>query len=156
MYIWDRVPKRYSDAAEFAEINADAASRGQSFVAVVIGASDQELYYLLSGDDSESHPLRVSRRKNAGPWPVGEALEDCELAAQGANRRIPTGVSADGLTLFYYDEIARAPRAAYRASLDGPIVWVQTLTDREAAQPNSACDRLYFSGFSGPEYVEAE
>jgi hypothetical protein len=122
------------------------------FVSVVISADDRALYYLLSGADHERYPLRVSRRSNAGPWPAGVPLSDCELEAHEANRRIPTGVSADGLTLFYYDEVTRSPRAAYRESANGPIVWVQT-HDMRDAQPNEACDRLYFSGVSGPLYA---
>lgn len=142
------------DSTEFADLNEDAAALDKVFKSAVIAADDRLLYYLLDGGDVELNPIRISRRNNAGPWPVGTPVDDCELEANGSNKRLPTGVSADGLTLFYYDEVARAQRAAYRAATAGPIVWVQTLPMRDA-QVNEACNRLYFSG-SGPSFAEPE
>jgi hypothetical protein len=70
------------------------------------------------------------------------------LYAQGNQRRIPTGVSSDLLTLFYFDEVEDELRAAWRINLQQPFKAPEALalgTGARAAAPNRACTRLYFS-----------
>jgi hypothetical protein len=87
---------------------------------------------------------------------VGEPLEACEFKGYGGIDRQPIAVSADGLTLFYYDSVTGTPRAAWRESADGAFVWSVALEDLFGARPNEACDRLYYSGASGLLVADAE
>ncbi len=140
----------------FSAINADAAEHGFLLGNVVLSPDDRTLYYTVSAFPAEEYPVRVSTRSDDGPWPVGEPLEACELKGYGAVERQPTAISADGLTLFYYDSISGAPRAAWRESADGAFVWSVALDERFGARPNQACDRLYYSGASGLLVADAE
>jgi hypothetical protein len=70
--------------------------------------------------------------------------------------RVPTGISADGLTLYYSDFVRNVSRAAWREVANGPFVWFTDLGTRGRPQPNQSCSRLYFSAATGPAYAEAE
>jgi hypothetical protein len=130
---------------DFALINADAAENGATVSSPVIAPDDRTLYYLRVSPDSADYPLHVSTRSGSGAWPVGTAVEACELKSFQGFDPVPTGVSSDGLTLFFWDSFYATARAAFRQSAGGPFVWVDDLGARTAAQPNEACNRLYYS-----------
>lgn len=131
-------------AAEFSVLNADAAAKGWSFSAVVFAPDDHTLYY-VAGGFAERYPLHVSIRNGDEAWPAGEALKTCEFEAHSTYPRYPTGASSDGKTLFFYDAWRGKTRAAWRADSSGPFSWFHDVGDWFAVQPNSACDRLYYS-----------
>src|SRR5207244_11043096 len=110
----------------------------------VFGADDKTLYYTVGGSD-ERHALHVSIRSGADPWPVGEAIQACELDTHDNYGRYPTGVSSDGKTLFFYDSWPGKARAAWRSTSQGPFTWFRDIGNWYAVQPNAACDRLYYS-----------
>jgi hypothetical protein len=128
---------------EFASLNADALAQGYGFSSCALSPDGLELFYTVSGID-EPNPLRESRRSQPGPWPVGTALETCELEAHSGVGRYPTGVSADGKTLFFYDAWRNVARAAWRETNQGPFTWFRDLGDWRQVQANLACD-LYYS-----------
>ncbi len=133
-----------AEEGEFALLNADAQARGWGFLGCALAPDDQTLYYSVVAPD-EPYPLRVSRRSSDSSWPVGEAVQGCELEAHGGYGRYPTAVSADGRTLFFFDTWRGVARAAWRASADGAFTWFRDLGEIQAPQPNAACDRLYYS-----------
>jgi hypothetical protein len=61
----------------------------------------------------------------------------------------PHGISADGLTLFFFDGARGKARAAFRLSLAADFRWYEELANMAAPQPNATCDRLYFSPTGG-------
>lgn len=128
----------------FELLNAEASASGRRLISAAFSADDRTLYYSVL-DESDEYPLRVSRRANGEPWPVGERVEVCQLRGFGVLARMPTGVSADGLTLFYYDPIYGTANAAWRASAEGDFVLFQSLGERAPAQPNTTCTRLYYT-----------
>ena len=129
---------------EFSRLNADAQAKGSLFSSCVFAPDDRTLYYTLGGPE-ERYPLHVSTRSDAAPWPVGQALEQCELEAHAGYGRYPTGISSDGRTLFFYDSWRVEARAAWRAASSGPFTWFRDLGALSMPQPNGACDRLYYS-----------
>jgi hypothetical protein len=133
-----------AEAGEFSVLNADAAAKGGLFSSCVFAPDDRTLYYTFGGPD-ERYPLHVSTRSGSGPWPVGQAVEQCELEAHAGYGRYPTGVSSDGKTLFFYDSWRVEARAAWRAASSGPFTWFRDFGDLFVPQPNDACDRLYYS-----------
>jgi hypothetical protein len=129
---------------EFSELNADAKTQGYGFSSCVFAPDDRSIYYTAGAAD-ERYPLRFSTRGDDGAWPVGTALEACEFEAHAGYGRYPTGVSADGKTLFFYDSWRGKARAAFRKSSTGSFTWFRDLGELFVPQPNSACDRLYYS-----------
>jgi hypothetical protein len=134
--------------ATFATINADAMSRGLTFTGAVISPNDRTLYYLVT-DGESNRPLRISERTDSGPWPVGQEIAGCEFESHGDLFSQPTAVSADGLTLFFYDWARGEARAAWRRTAGGPFEWFEVLGALEHAQPNAGCDRLYYMSSTG-------
>jgi len=137
------------DAAQpgaYAELASDASKNHLALADIAIAADDHTLYYTAwSLDAATVYPLHVSSRSGSEPWPVGVALEACELKAYGPFGPRPTGVSADGLTLFYFDGARGTARAAFRATQAADFSWFAELPEISRPQPNAACDRLYFS-----------
>jgi hypothetical protein len=121
----------------------------------VISPDDRTLFYLAS-DGQGDQPLRVSSRTGTGSWPVGSPISGCEFQSHGDLVSQPTGVSADGLTLFFFDWARGQARAAWRSTADGTFEWFTDLGARENAQPNAACDRLYYTSPSGPAFSAIE
>lgn len=64
------------------------------------------------------------------------------------NRRIPTGLASDALTLFYRDEVEGDFRAAWRVNRDVPFDATEVVSPSAgtvAAAPNADCSTLYYS-----------
>jgi hypothetical protein len=140
----------FSDELEgaFSTINARATSSALSYADAVIAADDRLLVYTSFSDEGEAS-LLISTRDDAGPWPAGEAVKGCEFTAHGSVIRRPTGVAADGLTLFYFDPDRGFARAAWRASADQPFTFFRDLKDVGRVAPNATCETLYYSGSVG-------
>lgn len=144
----DAVPGAY------ATLEADAKAHHLRLSDVVISPDDKSLYYAAwSLEDQTLYPLRVSSRAGDEAWPVGVPLESCAFKAYGAFGPRPTGVSSDGLTLFYYDAARGTARAAFRAASDGSFGWFADFSAHLRPQPNASCDRLYYSPRSGAASV---
>ena len=147
----------FAAAAEgtFSTLDEYARTNGVVFQGAVISPNDRVLYYLES-DGQDDQPLRVSERTGTGPWPVGTRISACEFQTHQGVMRVPTAISADGLTLYFSDFQRGISRAAWREAADGPFVWFTDLGTRGRPQPNATCSRLYFSATAGPGYAEAE
>jgi hypothetical protein len=138
----------------FTLINADAIANGLTFSGGAISADDRTLTYLAFDAGPNTDPLRMSVRAGSEPWPVGEPVVACEFKAYGGSLvRTPTGLSSDALTLFFYDGARGIERAAFRATVNEPFVFFTNLGQRNRAQPNTDCDRLYFG--PSPLYSDA-
>jgi hypothetical protein len=129
----------------FSLLDEDALAQELLLSNPVIGADDRILVYSATGPDVE-YNIRVSMRAGDEPWPVGAPIEECELRATGGDVRTPTGISADGLALFYFDGPRGISRVAFRPALDWPFLNFVDLPDRLGIQPDATCDQLYYSG----------
>ena len=100
--------------------------------------------FLFSVTSPDGATIHAATRTGSGAFGAAAARDDCELATHGvgASRR-PTAMSADGLTLFYFDEARSRERAAFRAKRDAPFSVFVDLGERVAAQPNASCDALW-------------
>jgi hypothetical protein len=138
---------------DFAALNAALEDEALSYVGVAVSPDDRTLYYSVMSREGTDYPLHVSVRTGTGAWPVGEVIDACEFEAINGFGVRPSAVSSDGLTLFYWDSLRVQARAAFRETVNGPFVWFEDLGQRVAPQPNTACDRLYYST-DGPVYAE--
>jgi hypothetical protein len=139
-------PFMYAGSGHFGAINTDAGVQARMLADPVLGGDDETLFYSLDAPEgSEGSSLHVSKRTGGGDFPVGSPLDACELEQLRTGTRRPTGVSADGLTLFYNDEPRAKMRAAWRPSLDRPFDRFVDLPLLSAVMPNGTCDRLYYS-----------
>ena len=109
----------------------------------VISADGLAFVYSEYGGDIQD-TVRVSLRQfPEDAWTSTEAFSVPELAREGELRRRPTGISTDLKTLFFWDEIAGAQRAAWRPTPLEPFDHFVDLGAFEGAQPNATCRRLY-------------
>ncbi|HEX2876124.1 MAG TPA: hypothetical protein VHP33_32960 [Polyangiaceae bacterium] len=138
-----------AEPGAYAALNADADAKQLSLDDAVISPDEKTLYYTAwSSEKYSTYPLLVSTRTGGEAWPVGVALQSCELKAYGARGPRPTAISSDGLTLFFHDAARATARAAFRSSSSGVFSWFTDLPGRLGAQPNAACDTLYYSPIS--------
>jgi hypothetical protein len=131
-------------AGAFAPINAQAQQLGLTLGAAVLSADSRSFFYVAQSQDA-SHPVRIATRNDDGPFPVGEPIDVCELEAHGALVRTPTGISNDGLTLFFFDPDRNALRAAWRSELSAPFSWFTDVGRYGAGVPTADCSAIYYS-----------
>jgi hypothetical protein len=131
------------DTSNFAVINQDSLVSGRMYASPVVAVLDDQLFYNSSFADDST--VVVSTRTSSGAWSAPSALSAGVLDGSSGRRRLPTGVAADGRTLFYFNEESGEEEARFRAtnSLDSPLYDMHSLGMRRGAAPNSACNRLY-------------
>jgi len=135
-------------ADAFSLINADALANGLVYADCVISADDRTLIYTARSSDDQEYPVRISVRTGGEPWPVGQAIQSCELQRHGDLVRHPTSLSADGRTLFFVDPDRRSARAAWRVDESAPFSFWQDLPGVGRTSVNAACSELYYSSVS--------
>ncbi|HYP74982.1 MAG TPA: hypothetical protein VER12_03465 [Polyangiaceae bacterium] len=143
------------DTSAFLAINQDSDFTRRVYASPVVSAGDDQLFFNSSLDAYST--IVVSSRTAAGSFGAPKTLSAAVFDGNDGKRRLPTGVSADGLTLFYFNEESAEEEARWRAtsSVDSPLYDMLSLGGRRAATPNSACDRLY-STSSGDVVVEQD
>jgi len=108
---------------------------------------------LLSGDDAfflyivtsstDDHVLYEST--GGPPWTPGAFLSPTELERVGTQYRRPTGMSADDLTLFYWDETTTTEGIAFRAAPGQDFSLFANIGPLTDAVPTASCSRIYYS-----------
>ena len=133
------------DESAFSNVNQNAIYTGKIYASPVVSGRDEQLFFNSSFPDAASTVV-VSTRSNGSPWTAPVTLTPVVFDGSGsAKRRLPTGISADERTLFYFNEESSQEEARFRASsaLSSALYDMLSLGHRRGATPNSACDRLY-------------
>jgi hypothetical protein len=143
------------DQAAFSTVNETSMYSGNIYAAPVLSADDQQLY-LNSTSIGGASTIVASTRSAGAPWSAPTRVISALDGAAGA-RRLPTGVSADARTLFYFNEGTMREEARWRGEprLTSPLYDMVDLGTRRSAQPNAACDKLY-SDAAGDVIVEQD
>lgn len=131
------------DQTAFATVNQGPIYSGNIYSSPVISPDDQQLFLNSMAPGGGSTVVASTRGAGeawAAPTRVIAALDGTDSA-----RRLPTGISADGRTLFYFNEQTMKEEARWRdePQLNSPLYDMVDLGGRRSAQPNAACDRLY-------------
>jgi hypothetical protein len=144
------------DEAAFASINADAVYTGKVYAFPVVSGRDDQLIFNSAYPGSSSTVVYSTRTGNA-TWSTPEQLQTNLLDGGADARRLPTGLSADQRTLFYFNEETAQEEARFRPadSASSPLYDVLNLGTRRGAAPNARCDHLY-SSTAGDVVVEVE
>jgi hypothetical protein len=141
------------DQTAFSAVNETSMYSGNIYAAPVLSADDQQLF-LNSASIGGASTIVASTREASQPWSLPTRVIAALDGAAGA-RRLPTGISADARTLFYFNEGTMKEEARWRDEplLTSPLYDVVDLGTRGGAQPNTACDKLY-SNAAGDVIVE--
>jgi hypothetical protein len=97
---------------EFASLGGTGESQ-PTYATPLLAGDDSEFLYLVTSS-STNNVLYES--KSGLPWTNGVALSASQLARSGTSYRRPSGLSLDGLTLFYWDEVSGSEKMTTRAS----------------------------------------
>jgi len=141
------------DQSAFATLNQTSMYSGNIYASPALSPDDQELFLnstAPSGGSTVVVAIRGADQSWSAPTRVTAALDGPEGA-----RRLPTGLSADARTLFYFNESSMKEEARWRdePKLTSPLYDMVDLGTRRGAQPNAACDKLY-SQSAGDVIVE--
>jgi hypothetical protein len=144
------------DESAFAGVNQDAVYTGKLYAYPVVSPSDDQLFFNSSFPMGASTVV-VSTRAGSDAWSAPVKLTSELLDGDSTTRRLPTGVSADARTLFYFNEGSMLEEARFRdtPSIQSPLYDMVSLGARHGATPNTACNRLYSSS-TGDVVVEKD
>jgi WD40-like Beta Propeller Repeat len=81
----------------------------------------------------------------SGAWDMPNNISDSLFDGTGSKRSLPTGLSSDSRTLFYFDEATSTEVARFRDRPDAPLYDSVDLGTPTGAMPNAKCDHLYYS-----------
>jgi hypothetical protein len=138
------------DTTEFAELDGEIAA-SETVVQLgdpVYGADGQTFFYsrFPVGGAQGIATIFEAAREGADPWSDGTPLNgDPIQETDDEVRRRPSGISADALTLFYWDDAAASEMMAWRTTADGAFANPSAIGAKAGAQPNATCTALYYS-----------
>jgi hypothetical protein len=127
----------------FLAINGTAHQTKRLLSAPVLSASGTHLYFASYSVKGAAFVMEATLGP-AGAFSAGSGIE--VLAAESVSAsRLPTGISSDERALFYFNLQSGKQEACFRDSSSSPFYEKLELADRQNAQPNATCTRLYFS-----------
>jgi hypothetical protein len=131
------------DQSAYATVNQNAVETGDIYASPTVSPDDLELFF-NSAFQGGASTVVVSTRSAGQVWSSPTRVSS-ELDGQDTARCLPTGVSADERTLFYFNEMSMMQEARWRdePDLTSPLYDMVDLGARRGAQPNAACDHLY-------------
>lgn len=138
------------DQSAFAVVNQAGTYSGNIFSSPVLSADDEQLFMSSLGPSGGTTVVVATRAKPGDVWSSPTRLGS-ELDGSNNARRLPTGLSADARTLFYFNEATMKEEARWREepNLGSPLYDMVDLSTRRGAVPNTACNRLYSVSGSG-------
>jgi hypothetical protein len=141
------------DSSAFYGLNQRAIQTMEHYAAPVLAPDGKSLIYTgFTPEPEQGFPegvegvARVYESLLAnGTWQMPESISDGFFNGTTAARPLPSGLSSDSRTLFYFDEKTMKQAARFRDRSDAPLNVVVDLGDREGATPNARCDVLYYT-----------
>ncbi|MET0789936.1 MAG: hypothetical protein ABW061_00315 [Polyangiaceae bacterium] len=138
-----------ADTSAFFGLNARAVQTMEHYTSPVLSPDGKSLIYTGFTPNPTTGDAGVARVYESlwanDTWQMPESISDGFFTGTTAARPLPSGLSADSRTLFYFDEKTSKQAARFRDRPDAPLNVLVDLGDREGAIPNAACDVLYYS-----------
>ena len=140
-------------ADHFAQANVEQAGASAVVDDPVLSKDDKHLYFSFFRDGATT-TLRASVRNDVKDnWTFGSPISQPELdPTQTGKLRHPTGISADLLTLFYWDEADGAEHAAFRTAEGNAFTIFVGMGQAAAGQVDATCKRLYYQAGTSFEW----
>jgi len=123
----------------------------------VLSADKSSLFYLITRKSGTVVLFESRWQMQDHAWSVPTSPAQPELISSDApHPRRPTGTSADGLTLFFFDGVVNRERAAWRDTLASEFSSFEDVGAFPDAVPDARCTTLYFQTdpASGPSLAE--
>jgi len=141
------------DTTAFLELNQRALQTMEHYAAPVLAPDGKSLVFSgftpepPGGFPSGVVGVAVVYESLSSPsgWSTPTNISQYLFEGTTLKRPLPTGLSFDSRTLFYFDEGTGKQQARFRDRPDAPLYTVVDLGDRVGAIPNRACDALYYS-----------
>lgn len=124
--------------SDFAAINAAARATQDPLGDPTLAADDRAFFY------TRALAVIESERSAGEPWPEG-MQQRLEYALNPGQRPRLSAISADHLTLFFWDDQRLIENAAWRIFADEPFQQVISLPLVPRAQPSASCSTLFFA-----------
>ncbi|MEO6600094.1 MAG: hypothetical protein ABIQ16_09500 [Polyangiaceae bacterium] len=140
-----------ADSSTFVALNQRAIQTMEHYAAPVFSPDGKSLVYTgftpeAALSEGVEGVARVYESLSAnGSWQMPESVSGGFFDGTTAARPLPSGLSSDSRTLFYFDENTMKQAARFRDRPDAPLSVVIDLGDREGAIPNASCDVLYYT-----------
>lgn len=134
------------DSTAFAAINGSLAV-GDSLGDPVLANDDSLLVYSQYSAVSTTTIHVAEHGSPAAAWALtADTFGGKELDASKGKLRRPTSMSADLLTLYFWDEVSAVQRAAWREQVGVPFTQFMDYPQLSHAVPTGNCKKLYFTG----------
>ena len=150
-----------ADASAFTGLNARAVQTMEHYTSPVLSPDGNSLVYTgFTPEPEQGFPdgvegvARVYESLWANDaWQMPTSISDGFFDGTTAARPLPSGLSSDSRTLFYFDEKTERELARFRDRPDAPLNVEVDLGSHAGAVPNAACDVLYYT--SGGDVLSA-
>jgi hypothetical protein len=134
------------DTTPFASLMA-ALGADESIGDPVLATDDTKLVYSVFSAAAKT-TMHVATHGNPGDaWKTSaETLSGPELDAANGKRRVPTAISSDLLTIYFWDQQKNVQRAGWRVHEADPFSYFEDYPQLAQAVPTGNCKKLYFTG----------
>jgi hypothetical protein len=144
-----------ADTTAFVGLNQRAAQTLERYAAPVLSADGKSFVFSSFRTDAGNISVVYQALWTAPRWAMPSSISHGLFDGTGDKRPLPTGLSSDSRTLFYFDEATSKEMARFRERPDAPLYDVIDLGDRAGAIPNSTCQRIYYTN-SGNVLTDAD
>lgn len=143
------------DTTAFEGLNQRAVQTLEHFAAPVLSADGKSLVFSGFTPGADKISLVYEALWTAPAWGMPTDISDTSWQGTGDLRPLPTGLSSDSRTLFYYDEKTSKEYARFRDRPDAPLYDSVDLGTLQGAAPNANCSKLYYSN-NGDVFTDSD
>ena len=142
------------DDSAFIGINQRALQTMQRYAAPVL-APDGKTFVFAAFTPMQGVSVVYQSVWTTNGWSMPESISQDLFDGTSSARVLPSALSSDSRTLFYFEEASGKQIARFRDRPDGPLYTAVDLDMRAHAVPNAKCDRLYYSS-GGDVFLASE
>jgi hypothetical protein len=133
------------DPSAFLGLNERSLQTLEHYAAPVLAPDGNSFVFsgFTPGDDGLA--VVYESAMASGVWDMPNNISGSLFDGTGSKRPLPTGLSSDSRTLFYFDEATSTEVARFRDRPNAPLYDSVDLGMLTGAMPNAKCDHLYYS-----------